>query len=194
MVSLEQLLADLTSGDEPRAEKAAVLFVSHGDAGFQSLLPLITDSDEDTRWWALRAVSEFGSPKASKLLISALQDPAASVQMCAAVGLRLHPDEAAIAKLIPLLASSTPLLAKLAGDALAATGKPATQALIELIENPASTHQAKLEAVRVLAMIKDTNAISTLFKVYQEGSSMMQYWAEKGLDNLGIGMMFFDPS
>ncbi|MEJ2758635.1 MAG: HEAT repeat domain-containing protein [Anaerolineales bacterium] len=194
MSGLKQLLEDLTSGDEPRAENAAVQFISHGDKGFEALQILVTNTDEDTRWWALRAVSEFGTPQSSEILIAALHDPATSVQMCAAVGLRLHPDPNAIEPLTSLLDSTAPLLAKVAGDALAAIGKPATQPLIQVIENSESTHRVKLEAVRVLASIKDTSAISTLFKVSQEGSSMMQYWAEKGLDNLGIGMMFFDPS
>lgn len=194
MLSLNQLLADLTSGDEPRAENAAVQFVSHGDEGFEALLMLTDNPNEDTRWWALRAISEFGTPEASARLVTALQDSSVAVQMCAAVGLRLHPDAKAVPALLPLLESTDPLLAKVAGDALSAIGKPASQALIQVIESPESSHRAKLEAVRVLALVKDTVAISTLFKVSQEGSSMMQYWAEKGLDNLGIGMVFFDPS
>ncbi|MCB2179741.1 hypothetical protein KQH54_01320 [bacterium] len=193
MPTLAQLLADLTSGDEPRAEKAAVQFVSLGNAGFKALAELAKSPNEDFRWWAVRASSEFETPEASTLLTSALQDPAASVQMCAAVALRLHPAETAIPGLIALLGNSDSLLSKVAGDALSTAGSPAAAPLIELIDAPDTPHRVKLEAVRVLASLKETAAISTLFKVFQEGSSMMQYWAEKGLEDLGIGMVFFDP-
>ncbi len=194
MASLEQLLADLTSGDEPRAENAAVQFVSHGEAGFQALISLSKSPDEDNRWWALRAICEFETPEVSTPLIAALQDPEDYVRTCAALGLRYHPDIIAIPELVDQLQSTNQLLEKVAGDALIAIGTPATPALIQLIEDPQAPHRAKLEAVRVLSSTKDTAAIATLFKVSQEGSSLMQYWAEKGLDNMGIGMVFFDPS
>lgn len=194
MPTITQLLEDLTSGDEPRAENAAVQFVSLGDAGFQALIPLSSASDEDTRWWALRAISEFRRPEASPILIQALHDPSAAVQSCAALALRLNPSQKAIPGLAALLDSPDSLLSKMAGDALIAIGKSATPSMIALIENQGTSHRVKLQAVRVLAHLKDTAAISTLFHIFQEGSSMMQHWAEKGLDDLGIGMVFFDPS
>lgn len=193
MPELANLLADLTSGDEPRAESAAVQFVSLGEAGFTALTDLIANPDEDNRWWAVRAISEFETPEAQTLLSAALLDPAASVKTCAAVALRLHPAENAIPGLVALLGNPDSLLSRVAGDALIATGSPATAHLIRLVELADTPHRTRLEAVRVLAALKDPAAISILFKVFQEGSSMMQYWAEKGLEELGVGMVFFDP-
>ena len=195
MPSLEQLLADLTSGEELRAETAAVHFVVLGEPAFTALSNLSQDPNPDNRWWALRALSEFTEYDVSSIFLQALSEPNQEIQACAAVGLRLHPNPLAIPTLISLLGHPEQLLSRLAGDALIALGQNATQALIEVIDSPEKNSQrARLEATRALAEIKDPASISTLFKMFQEGSSMMQHWAEEGLNNMGIGMVFFDPN
>lgn len=195
MTKLDQLLAELTSGNEPRAESAAVQFVSLGQPGLEALVHLASHEDKETRWWALRALSEFSSPEVSPVLVAALHDSDVEVQTCAALALRHQPVKSAIPALILLLGHSESLLSRVARDALIAIGKDATQPLIAIIEDGDSgSHHARLEAVRALAEIKDPEAIATLFRVYQEGSSLMQHWAEKGLENMGIGMVFFDPN
>ena len=71
----------------------------------------------------------------------------------------------------------------------------ATQPLIKVIESPDSYNQrSRVEAVRALSEIQDPASITTLFKIYQDGSSLMQHWAEQGLNRMGIGMVFFDPN
>jgi HEAT repeat protein len=192
MPDLKTLLADLTSGDEPRAEAAAVRFVSHGKPALYVLASLVASTDPDTRWWALRAISEFDSPRAANLLLLGLDDPYVEVKACAALGLRQNTTTRAIPKLIELLGHVDQLLSRLCRDALAAIGKPATPALIEIIESAQQSHKSKLEAVRALAEIQDPDSIGALFKVFQEGSGLMQYWAEQGLEGMGIGMVFFE--
>ena len=51
----------------------------------------------------------------------------------------------------------------------------------------------RLEAVRALAMIADPRAISALFSLLDSNSSLMAYWAEFGLERMGVGMIFFKP-
>ncbi|NIW44825.1 MAG: hypothetical protein GWN14_08750 [candidate division Zixibacteria bacterium] len=194
MPSLDQLLADLTSGDEPRAETAAVQIVSVGKQAFDALVRLSQHPNPDTRWWALRALSEFSVPDPSPIFIKALTDTVPEVQACAALSLRLHPNPESIEFLLALLEHQDQLLARLAGDALAAIGFEATKPLIERVEEEHYSHLTRLEAVRALAVIQDPTSISTLFKMYQDGSSMMQHWAEEGLNRMGIGMVFFDPN
>jgi HEAT repeat protein len=192
MSELKSLLADLTSGDEPRAEAAAVQFVYLGKPGLYVLASLIASTDADTRWWALRAISEFGSPRVANLLLLGLDDTDPEVQACAALGLRQHPTKKAIPKLLALLGNQDQLLSRLGRDALAAIGKPATGDLINLLEDEGQPYLARLEAVRALAEIEDPDSIGALFKVFQESTGLMQYWAEQGLERMGIGMVFFE--
>ncbi len=195
MDTLNQMLANLTSGNEQKAEKAAVQLNHYGKPAFSALANLAHDPDPDTRWWAIRALSEFENPNASTIFIHALGDPNPEIQACAALSLRLNPNPEAIPQLISLLGNPDQLLSRLAGGALIALGFQATQALINLIESPENVSQgSRVEAVRALSEIQDPDSITTLFKIYQNGSSMMQHWAEHGLNQMGIGMVFFDPN
>jgi HEAT repeat protein len=198
MQYLDKLIDELLCGDENRAERSARSFPTYGEEGLQVLATLFSQPEPDARWWAVRALAAFDSveyPQAGDVLISALQDSDVSVQACAAVGLRKNPSPAAIPNLIELLSHSDKLLARVAGDALVAQGKSATPVLVNLVEDLVADHNtAKVEAVRALALIGDPASISTLFTVWDKGSSMVQHWAEKGLNDMGIGMAFFDPS
>lgn len=197
MSDLEYLINELTSGDENRAEISARSFPDYGAAGLEALVNLLSAPDPDIRWWAVRALAAFDpgeQPVASDRIIQALQDADSSVQACAAVGLRENPSPKAIPHLIELLSHPDHLVARLAGDALVALNKKATPALVETINQFADDHSAaKVEAIRALALIGDPASISTLFQTWENGSSMVQHWAEKGLNDMGIGMAFFDP-
>lgn len=191
---LQNLLDELVSGDEILAEFAVKKLPALADSAFFALQKLLDSPDTDVRWWALRALSEFDLPQISSILTKYLTDPDPAVQSCAVLGLRLHPSSQAVPELVTLLSTKDQLLARLVSDALIATGKDATEALILFLENGLSNPQiARLETVRALAKIQDPLAIPTLFKAWETGSGMMQYWAEEGLNALGIGMVFFDP-
>jgi HEAT repeat protein len=51
----------------------------------------------------------------------------------------------------------------------------------------------RLEAVRALAYIGDKRSIPQLFQALDEDSAMLEYWANEGLQKMGIGMMFYKP-
>ncbi len=191
MYSLANLIADLTSGDDTLAESSAVKFAAKGPEALPALKSLLSSPDPDSRWWAVRALAELDDPHVPTLLISALDDPELSVRQCAALGLRLHPEDAAITKLVEALSDGDPLLASLAADALVAIGEPAVPYLLEVMEN--GSRSARLHAVRALALIGDDRAIPALFAALDQYSAIMQYWAEQGLERMGVGMVFFKP-
>jgi HEAT repeat protein len=185
------LIAKLTSRDDEVAEAVVGQLAALGETALPALFDLIESADAEKRWWALRALAVISHPEVPPRLWEALHDPDPAVQQCAALGLVKQPWGEATPDLIALLGAEDRLLARLSGDALIATGSPALPALITTLEN--GPQPARIEAARALALIGDKEAIPALFKAWQEGSSMVQHWAEEGLDRMGVGMQFFSP-
>ena len=192
MRSLEDLLEDLKSGNDELAEKAVFQIAEYGNEAVDSLSALISDPNPDYRWWAIRTLSEIKTEDITEYLIEGLNDGDISVQQCAAVGLRERPDLYALPELIGLLNSEDKLLVRLVGDALIAIGKSAGPELIKVVQHNPSK-QAQLQAVRALAFIGDQSSISTLFKLLDGDSMLLEYWASLGLEKMGVGMTFFNP-
>lgn len=189
---LSSLIAELSQGDDVRALDAVHQLAAYGEQAIPPLAGLATHSDPDVRWWAIHALSELHCASVSPLLQAALRDPSMSVRACAAAGLRLNPDPAAIPDLIATLKVPNMLLARLTANALVAIGKPAVPALIALLEN--APQLARVEAVRALAEIRDPRSIETFFRLLQDGDSpIVEHWAEEGLQRLGVGMTYFPP-
>lgn len=190
MSILDELLADLTSGDETRAENAVPGLVELGEEAFQSLRDLSDSKDVDHRWWALRTLAQ--SPQArTEWLLPFLDDPSPEVRQAAALGLCSHPDETAIRPLIKALSDADVMVSDLARNALIVIGKPAIPSLLEV---PKDTPQrARINALRAVAEIGDYSAIPTLMAALEDDSIMMQHWAEEGLERLGLDMMYLKP-
>jgi HEAT repeat protein len=89
------------------------------------------------------------------------------------------------------MGSQDALLARLAANALACTGADAVPALLEVLEK--GEQALRLEAARALAHIGDERSIPALFKALDEDSALMEYWANEGLERMGVGMVFFKP-
>ena len=188
---MEDLLLELTSGDDERAERAARRLAEHGEAAIATLRLLLVAPQAETRWWAARALAEIPGGWVAPWSIEALKDADLAVRQCAALGLSRQPDEQAVPALIEAMSSDDALLARLAANALASTGGEAVPALLEVLEN--GRQPVRLEAARALAMMGDTRAIPGLFKVLDEGSALLEYWANEGLERMGVGMTFFKP-
>jgi HEAT repeat protein len=187
--NLDHLLEALTSGDEQRARAAVKQIPAYGPQAVEKLVKLLEVDDSETRWWAIWALAEIKDPRVPPLLVKKLDDPQASVRQCAALGLRQQPSPESIPYLVEALKSSDPILARLAGGALEAAGKAATPALIKVLET--APQSARLEALRALAGIGDTSSIPALFKAFENDSALAEYWANEGLDRMGVGMNFF---
>jgi HEAT repeat protein len=186
---LARHIKQLTSGNDTAAEAAVKQLASHGKKAIPALAAVFKGGDADARWWALRALAEIKAPGAAEILIEGLADMEASVRYCAGLALRENPHTAAIPALAALLGDEDRMLAQLAGDALAAVGAEATEALLEVVESGAQA--ARIAAVRALAGIGDLRSVSTLFRLLDEDSVLLEYWANQGLERMGIGMTFF---
>ena len=184
-------LAELTCGEEKRAERAVAALTGCGEPALQALRGLLASTDSENRWWAARALAEIADDRASALLIGALSDEDASVRQCAALALRRRPDPGAAPFLLTALSSRDHLLAHLAADALAAIGKPVVPDLLEVMEK--GDQAVRLEAIRALAQIADPRSVPVLFAALDEDSALLEYWANEGLERMGVGMVFFKP-
>jgi len=197
MQDKQKLLAELSSGDDERAEAAVASLAEFGVRALPELEVLLTSAasiqaqDVDRRWWALRALAEISDPQVTPLLMTALRDEDASVRQCAAMGARKQPDPLLVPVLIEMLSDEDHLCASLAADALVTIGSPSVPPLIDVLQN--GRQAARLEAVRALANIGDQRSIPALFNVLDEESALLEYWATEGLERMGVGMNFFEP-
>ena len=184
------LLAELTSGDEDRAEAAARRLAEVGHAILPYLEPLLRSDKPDYRWWAVRTVAQMQEPRLN-WLISALADASSEVRAAAALGLAAHPTEQAAAALVNALQDEESIVAVLAVNALSALGKNAVPALLEAFPN--SNRRGRIQIMRALAELRDHRAIPLMLKVTEEESAMLRYWAEEGLERLGLNMVYIKP-
>jgi HEAT repeat protein len=192
MTELDALCAELTCGDDARAEQAAQRLPAFGFAALSSLRELLKAQDEDARWWGVRALAGFGDQaEITPDLLTALEDKSDDVRQAAAMAFCHHPDPQAVPALVRALADADPMTAKLASNALILIGTAATHDLLTVLVN--GIPSARLEAARALAEIKDPAAIPGLMKALETDSALMQYWAGIGLDKLGVGMLYLKP-
>lgn len=191
MTTLQKLLDELTCGRDQHAESVVHRIASYGERAAIKLQVLYRHSDADIRWWALRTISEIPSECSKNTLMSGLGDEDCGVRYCALLGLRQQPTPQAIPTLINLLHNPDQLVTRLAADALIQCSEEAVPALLEVMKN--GPQDARLEAVRALAHIGDKRSIPDLFRALDEDSAMLEYWANEGLEKMGIGMVFFKP-
>ena len=190
MSALQDLLNDLTGGDESRAEAAVSLLIALGEEAIPSLLDLTRSSDVDHRWWALRVLAQSPHSQAG-WLVPFLNDPAREVRQCAALGLAIKPDESATQPLVQALSDEDSMVGSLAVNALVKIGSAAVPALIEVVKG--ASQSARIHALRALAEIRDHRAIPVMMKVLEEDSVLLQHWAKEGLDRLGLDMVYIKP-
>ncbi len=161
------------------------------DLGVDVLRQLLNHGDLEQRWWAVRALAGLPSSISTPALVAALSDPEAGVRQAAALGLRGHIDGTCLDPLIAALADPDPLVARLASDALASAGAAAVPPLSAAVLDPRA--RVRLEATRALANNPDPAVVPALFRLLQDPSPLVTYWAEHGLDVHGQGMVFFPP-
>jgi HEAT repeat protein len=190
MRDMPTLLADLTSGDDTLAEASALQLAALGEAALPDLTSLLDSAEVDHRWWAVRSLAQCAHPPLGAFL-RALDDASGEVRQCAALALASHPDPQAVTALIRALSDPDRMTANLAANALIAIGAESVPGLVETVHNGGQA--ARLEALRALAEIRDPRAIPVMMNVLEEESVFLQHWAEIGLDNLGLNMVYFKP-
>jgi len=198
VVVLQDLLSDLTSGNEIRAEKAVSELIDLGEKAIPALLDLTHASEVDHRWWALRVLAQSPHSQA-EWLVPFLNDPAREVRQCAALGLAIKPDESAIQPLVRALSDEDSMVSNLAVNALVKLGSAAVPALIEVVKRSPepvegnAPQSVRIHALRALAEIRDHRAIPVMMMVMEEDSALLQHWAKEGLDRLGLDMVYIKP-
>ncbi len=186
----EPLLADLTSGDEARAEAAACELAQAGEPVFAALKPLLHSEDADRRWWAVRTLGQMKAPR-EDWLIGALADKSSEVRAAAALALSTHPTEDAAPALVQALQDEDSIVAILAVNAVIAIGKAAVPAVLDAYPN--SNQRGRIQSMRALAEIQDHRAIPLMLKATEQDSAMLYHWAEQGLECLGLNMVYIKP-
>jgi len=189
--TLQDLLDDLTSGDEERAENAVPLLVELGEDAIPALLDLTHSPDMDLRWWALRTLAQSPLCRTEWLVPFLENDPAPEVRQCAALGLAGKADESATQPLVHALSDADGMVGSLAATALVKIGGAAVPSLIDVVKS--GVQSTRILALRALAEIKDHRAIPIMMKVMEEDSSLLQHWAKEGLDRLGLDMIYIKP-
>ncbi len=189
-ISMHELLAELTSGDDVRAENSIPAIVELGMAAIPALLELTRAEEVDSRWWAVRALAASPHTRTDDL-IPLLSDSAPEVRAAAALALCNHPDESSIEVLIKTLADEDSLTAGLAGNALVKIGCPSVPGLLEVMKEAPTG--IRIIVLRALAEIRDHRAIPVMMKSLNEESAVLQYWAQEGLERLGLDMVYGKP-
>jgi HEAT repeat protein len=188
--NLQDLLNELISGDDDRAEKVIPLITAWGIAALPALLELTHSRSEDQRWWAVHALAASPHTRTEDLL-PLLSDSAPQVRAATALAISLHPDPLAVSALIKTLADEDPMTAGLAGNALVKIGGPAVGSLLEIKDD--APLNIRILVLRTLAEIRDHRAIPLLMRSMNEESAVLQYWAQTGLERLGLDMVYIKP-
>ncbi len=187
---MQHLLAELTSGDDARAEKSIPAILDLGMAAIPSLLDLTRVPEADSRWWAVRTLAASPHTRTEDLL-PLLSDSAPEVRAAAALALCEHPHESAIEALVKTLADQDSLTAGLAGNALVKIGSPSVPSLLNVMsEAPTGI---RIIVLRTLCELRDHRAIPVMMKSLSEESAVLQYWAQQGLERLGLDMVYIKP-
>ncbi len=190
VIDQNELLKQLTSGDDERAEAAATTLAKAGEAALPALSGLLASNEVDQRWWAVRTLAAMREAR-TDLLARALGDHVAEVRAAAALALAAHPSAAAVPDLVRALEDEDSLVSTLCVDALISVGKACVPALLETF--PSADPRARIQIMRALAAIKDPNSIAVMLKATEDESAMLNYWAREGLEALGLDMIYLMP-
>jgi HEAT repeat protein len=190
MAEIPRLVRDLSSGDDELAEKSVKLLIALKDDSLRYLLELRKSPVDDARWWAYCALGQIPGAEA-EWFIPGLHDNSAEVRESAAMALCHNPNPSAIRELIQSLSDDDRMVALLAGRALSTIGEEAVQDLVLAMEN--GTPSARIEAARALSTIKDPRVVPAFMKALNNGSELVKFWAEQGLENMSTEMVYFKP-
>jgi HEAT repeat protein len=190
LTSVDELVADLISRDDTAAEAAVSRLAEQGEATAPAILSLLCSADAEHRWWAVRTLAAMRDPRKDWLL-RALGDSDAEVRAAAVLALAAHPDEAGMASLVRTLSDEDNLVAVLAVNALVKIGDVATPLLIEAFDG--ATRRGCIQIMRALAELRDSRGIKLMMTAMDEDSAALQYWAQQGLEPLGLNMVYMKP-
>ncbi len=182
-----QLLHDLASGDDDRAEAAVWALGRLDEDVLPDIRELLSSPSVDCRWWATRALSEIRSPAAIATLIDQCADSDPDVRACAIYALGTLDGQAAsaIPALIGRLADPSVYVGQLAADSLARIGPAATPHLVIALKEGAPSVRGR--AARALARIADRESVPALIAALDDENPIVEYYADIALQKMGVG-------
>lgn len=183
------LIERFTSADDTACEAAAVALGQQGADGLAILTDLLTASETDARFWAVRGLWANSSPEAVDLLIKALADKEEMVRSGAALALGELKTVAAIEALTHLVTTDPTSSGNHAADALSKIGSPAAAALIDTLQD--ERPWVRVRATKALISIESKQAIPALFQALDDESYLVRHHAEEALARMGVGQMVY---
>jgi HEAT repeat protein len=187
---MKDLLAELTSGDDERAENRSLQLQIWDRRPFPLLLELTRSEDIRFPLVGCTCTCRFASHTDFDLL-PLLSDSSPEVRAATALALCHHPHEDAVEALIHALADEDTLTAGLAGNALVKIGSPSVPTLLKVMDEAPTG--IRIVVLRTLSEIRDHRAIPIMMKCLGEESAFLQYWAQEGLERLGLDMVYMKP-
>ena len=168
----EQKVADLTTVDE------------------MAILALLSTTDANQRWWAVRALAHCGTAVSAPGLIERLADRDVTLRAAAALALgHLVQREPALAQpvLTPLaarLADDEAVVRQAAADALVLCGDSAVPMLAQVLQDH---HEgARTRAAYALRKIATMQAAGVLYRCLNDPNYLVHTYAYEGLDEMGL--------
>jgi len=189
----ETLLQAFTSGDDERAEQAALALIRMGHNALPLVRELLSSPDVDSRWWATRTIGQIDAAETVAALADQCADPDPDVRACAVFALGTFRERAAeaVPVLIEKLADSSVYVGQMAADSLARIGQPATPALIGALKDDSPTVRGR--AARALSHLADKSSIPALIASLDDESPIVEYYADIALQKMGVGTVLLKP-
>ncbi len=191
MDMVRKLAADLADADDVRAEQTAQRLAAFGEKALEGLAPLLTAAHVDARFWAVRTLALLTGERAARMRMAALRDADREVRLCALRAMCEQPTPQALNELEAELGGADAMAARLAGNAFIRLGRQALEPLVRTLRD--GNPQARIEAARALAELRQPEAIAPLFTALEDSSTIVRHWAEIGLERLGQNYVFFAP-
>ena len=185
---MQELLAAVARQEDEEAERLAQLLTA---ADEPALVELLTRTNADERWWAVRGLALVGSQNSIPLLARRLHDEDATVRAAAALALaQLHVRFGAevfgqLDTVAGLLGDEEGYVRQTAADCLAQCGDDAVPALGQVLRT--SDHQgARTRAASALRKIATLKSAAILYALLNDDNHLVRSYAYEGLDEMGL--------
>ncbi|MCA9871994.1 MAG: HEAT repeat domain-containing protein [Caldilineae bacterium] len=186
----ETFLAAIESGDDESTENAVQALYHNGDGSLDRLLEMTSSSDDDVRWWAVRALSNAAEENQQQrtlvmpVLVQALTDSDDSVRCLAALSLGQLHATSAVPALMVLLADPSGWVRGAAADSLAMMGEAAVPALGSALHD--DREGVRVRAAYALHKIRSIAAARWLFPALNDPNPVVHTYVYETLDDLGL--------
>jgi HEAT repeat protein len=180
---LEELRRGIAVHADEECEAIAQALATHPEAVCLAL-PLLADTDTDTRWWGVRVLAAAGQAEAIPALLQMLVDRDDEVRGAAALALGHLQAAEAVGALAVLMVDGEGWLRQLAADGLALIGEPAVPTLAEALEDPRDG--VRVRACYALSRIRSPHAAGPLFRALNDPNYLVHTYAHEALNRMGL--------